>query len=117
MDGEQSSVNPWVRADLERYNPDTLALIPEGYRPEYSRIMKELAHAKAIANLILERVSRAEQERASFFDLIMNFDETGYPPNVAAYAKRLAKEPAAAEVIDLNANVIHVEFGKGNEAA
>lgn len=75
MAEETSSVNAWVRADLETFNVETLALIPQGQQEEYGRIIKELAHAKAIANLALERVYLFETERHDFFEGIEGSNE------------------------------------------
>jgi hypothetical protein len=47
-----SEVNLWV--DLETFCP--LALIPIDLHEDYARVMKQLAHAKAIASLALEQV-------------------------------------------------------------
>lgn len=64
---KNSQINPWMRADLERYNPETLALVRTGDRPEYTRIMRELAHSKTIAMMAIERVTQIEGLRADFF--------------------------------------------------
>lgn len=67
METNGNQVDPWVRTDLERYNPETLELIHEGDREEYTRLMKERAHWKAIANLVFEQMYQSDEACREFF--------------------------------------------------
>lgn len=69
---ESHQLNPWLRANLETFNPDTLNLVPLGRREEYIKIMKELAHAKEIGSIVLEHIYSIEQERNNFFNQIQD---------------------------------------------
>lgn len=66
-----SQINPWVRADLERHNPETLALIPDADRAEYTSVMQQLAAGKAVLGIAQEQLRQAEQNRHAFFDRII----------------------------------------------
>lgn len=67
----ESQINPWVRADLERFNAETLALIPDADRLEYAAVMQQLAGSKAVLGVAQERLQQAEQNRHAFFDRII----------------------------------------------
>jgi hypothetical protein len=67
MDAEQSSVNPWVRTNLEQYNDETLALIPAEAINEYVLVVDELALSKNALQLAFERVNQAEAARQTFY--------------------------------------------------
>lgn len=79
MDGDKT--NPWIRANLEQFNPETLRLIPPAYQEDYSRLMKERLHRKAIADLALDRVSENDRQCRLFFAWMV--EVTGYatPPD------------------------------------
>lgn len=68
MGAEQNSINPWVRADLERYNPETLELVRLGDRAEYISGMKTLAHWKYMFGVVMEQLGAAEEWRHDFFE-------------------------------------------------
>lgn len=68
----ESKVNPWVRSEQEIFSVETLELIPAGAREEYTRIMKQLAHAKGIAALALEQVYQVEEQRHAFFEWVQD---------------------------------------------
>lgn len=63
----EDKTNPWVRADLEKYNIETLALIPEGRRFEYGKVMHELAHWKFVVIQAMDMLNQAEANRHEFF--------------------------------------------------
>lgn len=79
MDGETNNVNPWIRANLDSYCDETLALIPSGLHEEYRRLMKQLAHARGVANLALESLHIWEEERRDFFDFVIQATQLGGP--------------------------------------
>lgn len=64
---ENNDVNPWVRADMERYNPETLDLVRMGDRAEYLMGMKTLAHWKYMFGVVMEELQAAESWRDDFF--------------------------------------------------
>lgn len=72
MKSKMSEINLWVRANLENYDPDTLALIPIGAHEEYSMLMKERAQVKAIATMVLERVYQSDEQCREFFSRIQD---------------------------------------------
>jgi len=85
-------MNPWLRANLDQFNPETLALVPVNLQEEYTRIMKELAHTRVIAGLALERMYSVEVTRTAFFSHLI--EGTAYEaeaadmgPNVIELAK------------------------------
>lgn len=90
-------INPWVRADLDTFNPETLELVPEHLREDYTRLMKQLYHAREVANLVLENLHIWEEERRSFFEYVTQFDSTGFPPNVTEFAKDQVNHEAAKQ--------------------
>jgi hypothetical protein len=67
METSGNEASPWVRADLERQNPETFSLIREGDREEYIRLMKERAHWKGIANLVFEQMYQNDEACRAFF--------------------------------------------------
>ena len=95
MAEQPSSINPWVRADLERFNPETLALIPDGMKAEYARVMQCLAHSKAVANIALENVHIYEQERHDFFDLVVGQPQDDNVISLDQYRQQHLPEDAA----------------------
>ena len=66
--GQNSQVNPWVRADQERFNPETLELVRQGDRHEYVAGMQNLAHWKSVFGVVMEQLQMAEEWRHDFFE-------------------------------------------------
>lgn len=64
---ENRDINPWVRADMERFNPETLDLVRLGDRPEYVAGMQNLAHWKTVVGMAMEQLGMAEEWRHDFF--------------------------------------------------
>lgn len=64
----QGDINPWVRSDQERFNPETLALVREGDKHEYVAGMQNLAHWKTVVGLAMEQLNAAELWRHDFFE-------------------------------------------------
>lgn len=67
-----SEIDPWVRADMQQYNPETFALIPDIYKPDYVRIMHNLV--QTAADLVDAQVAfaKATEERDHFFEWVIH---------------------------------------------
>jgi hypothetical protein len=61
-------INLWVRADLQTYNPETLALIPEALHERYQQVMHELGAAGVALSDAQVRFSEARDNRQQFFE-------------------------------------------------
>lgn len=64
---DNSQLNPWARADLERPDAYTLSLIPEQLREHYLEVIKELGAAATNLSDAHVRYNTALEERFQFF--------------------------------------------------
>lgn len=75
----EDKTNPWVRANLETFNEETLALIPEQRREEYAQVMARLAFSSKNLGDALQAVQTAyviieygHKVRNEFFESLTN---------------------------------------------
>lgn len=63
----ESQVNPWVRAELHMYNEETFELVPDIQKPDYVRIMSNIALRGAELADAQARYQESLSERDAFF--------------------------------------------------
>jgi hypothetical protein len=72
---EEAEVNLWVRANLHEYDSETFELVPDVLKPDYVRIMSDIALRGAALNDAQEAYRQSLSERHAFFShLIGNED-------------------------------------------
>lgn len=86
----EGQINPWVRANLHTYDPETFAIVRDQDKPDYVRIMSRIAIADEVyQEAYLERQG-AYGERDAFFAGQLNLFDA-LPDNVVQL--RLPEDP------------------------
>lgn len=67
MKSSESPINPWVRADLHTYNEETFQIVPDIQKPDYVRIMSDIAIRGAELDNAQARYQESLSERDAFF--------------------------------------------------
>lgn len=87
----KSEINLWVRANQHTYDPDTFELVRDVDKPDYVRIMSDIAIRGAELNEAQARYQEALAERHSFFT-----DQMAAPDNVIQFRPREEPEDLVA---------------------
>lgn len=63
----ESQVNLWIRANQHTYDPETFELVPDRVKPDYVRIMSDIAIRGAELDNAQARYRESLDERDDFF--------------------------------------------------
>jgi hypothetical protein len=80
-----SSINPWVRANMEYPCPETLSLIPPSEQEEYERILADLQIAGAmLVEARIDEARLAEEKPITRWRGAESEEEVGYQKGISA---------------------------------